>query len=86
MRRRSALPRGKSGPEVDFQGILCDGTRADGARCGQSARLLVTRYIYGLAADEHGKPIQALRETRYETQCKDCGIRTQVVRHHYRAN
>jgi len=71
---------------VDFQGIPCDGTRADGARCGQSARLLVTRYIYGLAADERGKPIQALRETRYETQCKDCGFRTQVVRHDYRAN
>jgi DNA-directed RNA polymerase subunit RPC12/RpoP len=70
-----------SGHIVELQGIRCDAVRTQGARCGRTARILATKYVFARQPDERDQIHHVLRQTHYEIRCPECGVRIQIVKH-----
>jgi hypothetical protein len=74
--------RTDSGPIlVESQGIVCDGVSAEGAPCGQVARILTTKHLYAAVTDDRGNVEHVLWQTHYDLHCPQCGSRRIIVCH-----
>jgi hypothetical protein len=56
--------------------MLCDVTREDGIRCGETA--LIHSIKYRVERDYANEFRHILRQTVYEIKCPRCGMRRQV--------
>jgi hypothetical protein len=77
--------RGVMGVIVELTGIKCDAVRVQGARCGRTARILATKYVFAREPDDRDRIQHVLRQTHYQIHCPECGVRIQVVKHRDRA-